>query len=206
MARQRNLRPARWNTTLTRTLRSTAVVGLLGFSVALALSAMPQPAAAQQAAPQGQSQNVRQAKETVKGTFGAWEVVCFEANGGEQCIMRQLGTTSDGKKVVEVQIQKLTDVKTKDGQPVPAAIQITAPLGTLLRRGVQLQIDKAEPRTGSFEVCLPAGCILRDPMSEEMLNQLKAGRVAKVTFAVLNRGEITVDISLNGFTRAFRAL
>lgn len=148
----------------------------------------------------------QESKERVKGTYGAWEVVCVTAQNGEQCIMRQTGQNAEGKKVLEVQVQKLKDVKTKDGKPIPAAIQITTPLGTLLRRGVEVKIDKGEPRTGFFEVCLPAGCILRDPVSEEFLGRLKAGNVAKMKFAVLRAGEIEVDISLNGFTKAFNAL
>ena len=156
-----------------------------------------------QASATGQEQRP---KEKVKRTYGAWEVVCVEVEKNEQCIMRQLGQNGEGKKVVEVQVQKLHDVKTEDGQPVPAAIQITTPLGTLLRRGVEIKIDKSEPRTGFFEVCLPNGCLLRDPISEEFLGQLKAGKVAKVTFAVLRVGEISVDISLKGFTRAFKSL
>jgi invasion protein IalB len=105
-----------------------------------------------------------------------------------------------------VLIRKLDGVKTKDGKPVPAAIQITTPLGTSLRSGVHVQIDSKEPRTGLFEVCLPAGCMVREAMSEEFLSSLKAGNVAKMSFAVLRQGELKVDISLKGFTKAFSTL
>ena len=87
-----------------------------------------------------------------------------------------------------------------------AAIQITTPLGTILRAGVTVKVDAGEPRTGAFEVCVPSGCIIRDPMSEEFLANLKAGNVASMTFNLLQLGTLNVSISLKGFTKAFKAL
>ena len=71
---------------------------------------------------------------------------------------------------------------------------------------VVLGIDAGEPRTGAFEVCIPSGCILRNPMSEEFLANLKAGKVANMTFDLLQLGTVNVNISLKGFTKAFKAL
>ena len=163
---------------------------------ALAALALPGPAAAQGTAPQ---------TETVKATYGAWEIVCSSAQS-DLCVMRQFGKNAEGNDVIDVRIRKLKDVKTQDGKTLPAAIQITTPLGTILRAGVTVKIDAGEPRTGAFEVCLPSGCVLRDPMSEEFLANLKAGKAAKMTFTLLQLGELSVSISLKGFTKAFKAL
>jgi invasion protein IalB len=57
-----------------------------------------------------------------------------------------------------------------------------------------------------FEVCIPNGCILRDPVSEEFLASLKAGKAANMSFNVLQRGTLSVSISLKGFTKAFGKL
>jgi len=120
--------------------------------------------------------------------------------------MRQIGETADGKKALIVHIGKLTDAKTKDGKIIPAAVQITTPLGSILRAGVKIQIDTSEPQTAAYEVCIPSGCIVSDPISEEYLGRLKSGTVAKMSFNVLQQGTVTVDISLKGFTKAFSAL
>jgi invasion protein IalB len=120
--------------------------------------------------------------------------------------MRQFGKTADGKKVLIIRIRKLDGVKTQDGKTIPAAIQITTPLGTILRAGVKVQVDAGEPRTGAFEVCVPNGCILRDPMTEEFLASLKAGKAVAMTFNVLQQGTLSVSISLKGFTKAFGKL
>ncbi len=163
---------------------------------ALAALMLPGPAAAQDTA---------QADETVKATHGAWDVVCATATP-DQCTMRQIGKTADGTKVLVVHIRRLEGVETQDGKTFPAAIQITTPLGTVLRAGVKVQVDAGEPQTGVFEFCIPNGCILRDPMTEEFLASLKAGRAATMSFNVLQQGALSVSISLKGFTKAFGKL
>jgi invasion protein IalB len=151
------------------------------------------------------AQDATQAAETVKATHGAWDVVCMTAKP-DQCRLSQIGQTADGKKALIVNIGKLKDAKTKDGKTIPAAIRITTPLGSILRAGVKVQIDQSEPQTGGFEVCIPSGCIVSDAISEEYLDRLKSGTVAKMSFGILQQGEVTVDISLKGFTKAFNAL
>jgi invasion protein IalB len=165
---------------------------------AFALAALTLPGSAA-------AQDTTQATETVKATHGAWDIVCATAQA-DLCVMRQFGKTADGKKVLIIRIRKLDGVKTQDGKTIPAAIQITTPLGTILRAGVKVQVDAGEPRTGAFEVCVPNGCILRDPMTEEFLASLKAGKAVAMTFNVLQQGTLSVSISLKGFTKAFGKL
>jgi len=167
---------------------------------ALAALALPGPAVAQ-----GVTQDTAPQTETVKATHGAWEIVCSTAQA-DLCVMRQFGKNAAGKKVIDVRIRKLEGIKTQDGKTLPAAIQITTPLGTILRAGVTVKVDAGEPRTGAFEVCVPGGCILRDPMSEEFLASLKAGKAANMTFNLLQLGTVNVSISLKGFTKAFKEL
>lgn len=161
-------------------------------ALALSLSFVPGMAAAQSG-------------ESVKATHGDWEVRCSEGEN-KLCVMAQVGKTADGKTVLEVRIRKLEGAKTQDGQVIPAAILITTPLGSILRAGVRVSIDGAEPRAGAFTYCLPNGCVLEQPMSEDFLAKLKSGSSAAMTFTMLQRGDITANISLKGFTKAFGAL
>ncbi len=167
---------------------------------ALAALALPGPAVAQ-----GVTQDTAPQTETVKATHGAWEIVCSTAQA-DLCVMRQFGKNAAGKKVIDVRIRKLEGVKTQDGKNVPAAIQITAPLGTILSTGVKVQVDAGEALIRPFEVCVPGGCILREAMSEEFLASLKAGKAANMTFNLLQLGTVNVSISLKGFTKAFKEL
>lgn len=164
----------------------------------LAALALPGAAAAQTAGQQPPG-------ETVKATHGDWEIVC-STQKSELCVMRQVGETADGKRALEVRVRKLEGTKTKDGKNIPAAIRIMTPLGTILPPGVNVSVDGSKPRTGLFEVCLPQGCIVEQPISDEFLGQLKAGATARMTFGMLQQGEVNVDVSLNGFTKAFGSL
>lgn len=143
--------------------------------------------------------------EDVKATHGDWEVVCL-SDKPDQCRMRQIGKTASGERALVVHIGKLKDAKTQDGQAIPAAIRITTPLGTLLREGLRLQIDSGKEQTGLFNVCVPSGCIVSEPMSQEFLDQFRKGSVAKMSFNILQQGAVNVDISLSGFTKAYKAL
>ncbi|MHA1529740.1 MAG: invasion associated locus B family protein [Alphaproteobacteria bacterium] len=167
-------------------------------AAAFALAAMTLPVTAA-------AQNTAQESEAVKATHGAWDIVCSTTQT-DHCVMRQFGKNAEGNNVIDVRIRTLEGVQTQDGKTFPAAIQITTPLGTILRAGVAVKIDGGEPRTGAFEICLPSGCIIRDPMSEEFLANLKAGKAANMTFTLLQLGELSVSISLKGFTKAFKAL
>lgn len=162
-------------------------------ALALCLSFLPGQAAAQP-------------KETVKATYGDWEVRCGEVEKKQLCVMAQIGKTAEGKTAAEVRIRKLDGAKGPDGKPIPAAIQITTPLGALLRAGVAIAVDGTEPRTGPFEICLPNGCIVREAVSDELLAKLKSGSNANITYKLLQRGDISVKFSLKGFTKAYGAL
>lgn len=179
---------------LTRSIKQAVAACLLG---ALALPGM------------AMAQNTEQQQEpneTVKATHGAWEVVCA-ASQPDTCVIRQFGELEEGNRVIEVRVRKLDGVTTQDGRELPAVIRITTPLGSLLRNGLTVKVDASEAVTGAYEVCLPRGCIVEDPMSQEFLARFKGGAVANMTFGVVQQEqEISVDISLQGFTAAFNAL
>lgn len=179
---------------MTRIFRQAIATAIL---FALAVLTLPVQAVAQD--------TTQAANETVTSTHGDWEVVCSTAQP-TNCVMRQFGKNAEGNNVMDVRIRKLAGVTSQDGKTFPAAIQITTPLGTNLRGGVQVKIDGGEPRTGIFEVCFPAGCIIREPMSEEFLSEMKAGKSANMVFNALQRGTLNVVISLSGFTKAFNKL
>ncbi|MEM1383012.1 MAG: invasion associated locus B family protein [Pseudomonadota bacterium] len=165
------------------------------YALAVALTVLCGPPAAL-----GQDQR----PETVRDTHGDWEIRCVD--GSEVCVMSQTGQGPTGTDVLEVRIRKLEGVTTDEGQAVPAAIQISAPLGVLLRGGVQMKIDQNEPRIAPFEICVPNRCLVRDVLSDDLVGQMRAGSVATMTVFSPNQGEVAVNISLRGFTRAFQTL
>jgi len=163
---------------------------------ALAALTLPGPAAAQGTAPP---------TETVKATHGDWEIVCATAQA-DLCVMRQFAKNAEGRNVIDIRIRKLEGAQTPDGKTLPAAITIVTPLGVLLRAGMAIKIDEKEPRGAPFGLCLRSGCIVQQPMDEDFLGEMKAGKMAVVQVVAAPNQEIKVDISLKGFTKAFKAL
>ena len=166
-------------------------------AITLATLVLPGPAAAQEAA--------QPAAETVKATHGAWDVVCSTAKP-DQCVMRQFGKNAEGNNVIDLRIRKLEGVTANDGTSVPAMIVIVAPLGVLLPAGVAIKIDAKEPRGAQFDVCLPSGCAMQQPVNDALLAELKAGNTVTVLLIAAPKREIKVDVSLKGFTKAYKAL
>lgn len=91
-------------------------------------------------------------------------------------------------------------------QPDQAVAVLTTPLGVYLPAGIQMQIDDGKPQKFVIERCEPVGCKTGFPLDETLLNALRRGAKANVSFADMRRQPLTVPVSLNGFTAALRAL
>lgn len=161
-----------------------------------------EPAAAEQAPAAAPEPAQAQAQPAVRETHGAWQIRC----SGEVCVMSQAGKDGGGNDVLEIQIRKLTGAKAPDGTAIPAAIQVVTPLGVLLPAGVRVKIDEKKERGLPYEVCTQQGCVVRLPVDNAFINEMKAGASAEVTLFVLPQREIPIKVSLSGFTKAFNAL
>ena len=165
-----------------------------------AAAGQQQPAQPQQQAGQPRQQQAPWVSTT--SICGAWQVVCRV--GGGPCAMRQIGKTKEGKQALEVSIRKVEPQQTQQGT-VESVIDVRVPLGVLLREGLTIQIDKANPQKGAFGICLRDGCILREPLPNSMISAMKKGAMAKMTF-VLPGGPVEAEVSLTGFTASYNAL
>jgi len=140
---------------------------------------------------------------TVRETHGAWNIVCNETN---QCAMEQIFNNDQGEPVISMTIFKLHGETDENGQPIEAAASIIVPLGIFLPAGIGLQIDSGVTRAVPYERCLPVGCIVRAPISNETVQQMKAGSVAKVIILNAPGNGMEGPLSLSGFTAAFNSL
>ena len=168
--------------------RNAALAGL----AALALTAAP---AAGQAA-----------RAVTKATHGDWSIVCAEGQP-DVCVMRQIGKNAEGNDVLAVTVRALPpNTRADNGEVVPAVIDILAPLGVALRGGIRVKVDGGQERAAPFEICLQSGCLVRQPMGADFLAAMKAGQTAAMTVVSAQQGEVTINISLRGFTAGFNAL
>jgi invasion protein IalB len=138
-------------------------------------------------------------------THGDWTIVCL--NGDKPCVMRQTGQ-AEGQDVMEMTVRRIEAQQTQQGT-VEAVMDVRVPLGVLLREGVSLRIDEGEAQRGAYTICVPDGCLMREPLPNNFINLLKKGATANVGMVLARNGQaqnLEVPISLNGFTAAYNSL
>ena len=171
----------------------------LGAGPAVAPAAAPQPSA------QTNTQPARPTGADVKRTsYKSWEVACLADN--TNCAMAQIGKDSGGNPVLEMVIRKLPEPLEAGGEVAIAVLDVITPLGVVLTEGLSLKIDQGEDAIAPFQVCTEQGCLVREPIADALISQLKKGNGATVTVVAANQGVVNSSISLSGFTAAYNAL
>ena len=157
----------------------------------------PQPA--DDTAPAGAEPNVT--------TIGDWSLVCESSDGSPPCAMTQLGKDEQGSPAIEFVVRKIDDEDAEiNGVKVDAVADIITPLGVLLEFGLRLKIDEGEERGAPFRICQKHGCLVREPLSSDVIVSLKKGNKATVVVAAEGAGPVEIEISLRGFTKAYDSL
>ena len=81
------------------------------------------------------------------------------------------------------------------------------PLGIFLPPGVGLRVDEGQQFDAPIKICTAKGCEAGIPLDDDLLRLMKAGLVARIAFMEgTARRQITVPVSLKGFSAAFRTL
>lgn len=169
---------------MTRTIRAFAAAAVLCMLSPLAALAQEQ----------GQGE--------LRATHGDWEIRC--AAGTNNCVMSQIGSTSEGQRAILVSIQRLSGATAENGTPIPAAMTVQTPLGILIPYGVRIKIDADDVVPLPLSRCVPAGCVSQAPMLDEAVNKMKRG--ANAVFGFFLDSEVLVNVSLRGFTAAYNNL
>ena len=160
---------------------------------------------AERPAAQTNTQPARPSGADVKRTsFKSWEVACLADNSN--CAMAQIGEDEGGNPVLEMVIRKLPEPLEAGDEIAIAVLDVITPLGVVLTEGLALQIDSGKDAIAPFQVCTEQGCLVREPIAEDFVNQLKKGSGATVKVVAANQGIVTSKISLSGFTAAFNSL
>ena len=134
--------------------------------------------------------------------FRDWTARCEDRkNGpGEVCyIFQNLLLKSQNKPLLHVAVGYL------DGDKQPVAF-LTLPLGVSLPGGLSLTVDDGKPLRLRYERCETSGCIAPLALTDTLVKSLKGGRWARVAFFDVRRREVSVPVSLIGFTAGFNSL
>ena len=171
----------------------------------LDLGAGPAIQPTEQPSAQTNTQPARPTGADVKRTsYRSWEVACLADN--TNCAMAQIGKDDTGNPVLEMVIRKLPEPLEAGGEIAIAVLDVITPLGVVLTEGLTLKIDNGQDAIAPFQVCTEQGCLVREPIAEELIDQLKKGNGATVSVVAANQGVVNSSISLSGFTAAYDAL
>jgi invasion protein IalB len=159
------------------------------------LATNPAPASAQGTADQDTSKTETQ-------QFEDWTLRCQPASDtrARSCrLNQQVVATGSGKPVLQFAVGRFGPEK------ILGAV-IFVPIGVRLPPGLGIQVDEQPLHVFPFEICDPQTCQARAVLEGELLKDFKAGLIGHVKFQNAANREISVPISLKGFTAALRTL
>ncbi len=166
-------------------------------------SAAPAPGARPQA-PQERAPTVPQQQPgSVRSNHGAWSIICDRPAGAssEQCALMQNVIADDRPEVgLSVVVLKTADRKAK-------ILRILAPLGVLLKDGMELYVDNNNIGRAYFTRCFSEGCYVEVEIDDELMRILRAGKNA--VFALresVDQDRVGIPIELTGFAAGYDAL
>jgi invasion protein IalB len=152
------------------------------------------PAQAQQQQPTGPT--IVQVKPEPSQT--EWTKVCGKDPGNQReiCYTTRDFVSDQGQPVMAVAVY---DVK---GDP-SRIVRFLLPIGLLLPPGMRFGVDQAQPISGRFQICFPNGCFAEANVNEAQLNAFKRGTTVNVSVQNQAAREVTFQVPLSGFAKAF---
>ncbi|OHV75936.1 hypothetical protein LCM4573_14865 [Rhizobium sp. LCM 4573] len=163
----------------------------------------PSPGATQNPAQRPAPQPSAQQPGNVRANHGAWSVICDKPAGAsvEQCALMQNVIAEDRPEVgLSVVVLKTADRKSK-------ILRILAPLGVLLKDGMELYVDNNNIGRAYFTRCFSEGCYVEVEIDDELMRILRAGKNA--VFALresVDQDRVGIPVELAGFAQGYDAL
>ncbi|KPF59840.1 invasion associated locus B family protein [Rhizobium rosettiformans] len=149
------------------------------------------------------SQQPQQQPGSIRSNHGAWSVICDKPAGAseEQCALMQNVIAEDRPEVgLSVVVLKTADRKAR-------ILRILAPLGVLLKDGMELFVDGNNIGRAYFTRCFSEGCYVEVEIDEELMKILRAGKAA--VFALresADQDRVGIPIELAGFGEGYDTL
>jgi invasion protein IalB len=160
---------------------------------ALAQDAPAAPSAPAPAAPANAEAAQPQVPEAVK----AWAKFCDkQPNGHTVCIVRKL--TFHDTSIIASFVLRIDQAK-----GVPTLAVAAVPVGVLLKPGLRWQVDNGKAQTLPYWRCTPQTCESEQLASPAFISQLRKGNKLTLIAKDVNNKDLSVDISLVGFSAAY---
>ncbi len=141
------------------------------------------------------------AAQRVEETFGDWSLICTTAVENRVCqIVQTANQNESGKLVFQTAVGYVSD----SDKPI---MYLTAPLGIFLPRGISVFVDdEQDGLKATVQRCDPNGCLGVLALENETIEKLKRGQEARMIFGASAQQNVSIPVSLTGFTRAFDSL
>jgi invasion protein IalB len=140
-----------------------------------------------------------QEAKTPESAGPGWAVNC-RSRAGEKGLSCRMSQTVVAKNTR----QRLTEVAFLVGPEAKTTeVLLQLPLGLYLPAGASYQVDGSAPQRLSIRACTRSGCYARAPVSPEILQALRNGKVLKIDFKDRAERPVTVPLSLEGFEAAY---
>jgi len=111
-----------------------------------------------------------------------------------------------GTPVLEMVIRQLAEPLEVGERTATAVLDVITPLGVVLTEGLSISIDGGQNESAPYQICTEQGCLVREPVDDDLIARLKRGNKAAVTVVAANQGEVVSELSLSGFTKAYDSL
>jgi invasion protein IalB len=165
------------------------IAGALGGASA-ALAAIG--AAAQDAAPEE--------GDRLLTTYQSWALRCVPRENAAPCdIIQTLNDRESGAQVTAFSLAYSAD-------DALTAVQIIAPLGVHLPKGLTMVVGPVTAPRVRFTRCELAGCFVEGRLGEDVLGAMQSAETLKLTFGLSAENDVTLDVDLAGFAEAYAAL
>ncbi len=139
----------------------------------------------------------------IAGSYGNWTLVCGKEGDPKTADER----CSLVLPLIEKETQKLIfRVILVYGPKGNLVLRVDGPTGVALQRGVQISTDSGKVYGLPFQTCLPMGCKALNIVAEDMRQDLKTSKNAKIVVHALNGKQIQTVAQLKGLDLGLKAL
>jgi invasion protein IalB len=133
-----------------------------------------------------------------------WVKLCGKepTTGKDACqVERAFGPSADQPPVVSIQVFELQGEERRK-------LRLMLPVGTLLKPGFRVIIDKGDPIEGKYELCAPNACIAEIDIGAATLAAIKKGQTMSLLVRVPAPGEpsgreLTLNAPIKDFAAAY---
>lgn len=164
--------------------------------------AAPKQAPKQQPAPQQPAQQQPQQQqaqpEQLPVVYSPWTKFCGkdqQAGAKETCLTVKEARLETGQFIAGAALIEQEGEQKK-------VLRITLPLGMQLPQGTRMIVDKEQPITGRYIVCLPNGCMADFEVNAEFVGKLKKGQTLMLQGINLPGQAATYPLPLGDFAKA----